>query len=306
MAPDPKAPSGLASSQHLVGAQAALEAILSKTGSIKEILAHYGVWQEDYFVQAGFNEDLLCVGAGHLEEIYVSIGIDLDDQEQSDMPQILVELGNLLAPFPCVLSTPNKTYHTPPPQGSELGFDSVILHSADQSSHFPILKLTNHMEEAENVRQNEGGGTGGGSNNSGQNNGPPSSQGHRDRGLPNGDRPGGHARGPGGGRQGSSHRDKDKPSSSEIRDGSSLDGGGEPGGTHGEESTEIPEVACHSHVAIYCPLANPVESPSTPLSKVSPPQLLQKTLFQEFIHKPFLFLRYSIPYNDYELTSKCL
>ena len=124
-------------SQRLVGAQAALDAILSKANSIQEILASQEIPQQDYYVQAGFNEDLVLAGGGHLEEIYIYLRNSIGNEQ---IPALLLALGSCLAPFPCVLFTSEESYPTPLPSNSPLGFDSVILGRAERSHQFPILK----------------------------------------------------------------------------------------------------------------------------------------------------------------------
>jgi hypothetical protein len=127
--------------QCLIGAQEAMERALSEENALEELLMSYHITTQDYFVQAGFDEDLLNSGGGHIEVIYIHL-IKVVEVQASGM---LDALAQRFHPFPCVLLTPKNSYRTPTPPELPLGFDSIILDRGNR--HYQIMKeLKNHSE----------------------------------------------------------------------------------------------------------------------------------------------------------------
>lgn len=127
--------------QCLIGAQDAMDRVLSEANTLERLFASYQITSEDYLIQAGFNEDQVANGLDHLEEVYVYLNKEID---ATHISRILKDLGDLFRPFPCVLLTAEGSHRTPPPSGLELGYESVILKKPDKKHHF--LKLTTHSE----------------------------------------------------------------------------------------------------------------------------------------------------------------
>jgi hypothetical protein len=249
-----------------------MKRVLSEKKNLRELFNSHQVTPQDYFVQAGFDEDLLDNGAGHLEEIYIYLIKEVEVQVSG----MLDDLAKVFHPFPCVLLTPDNSYRTPMHPELPLGFDSVILERTDR--YYQILELTNHLEwrgSSKPMIDGESTYGGGGDGNSRQDGG---SAGDSGGGSGNRDDdnqyipPNSGPPGPGGGDDGGAGKapidgDNDEPSDKE----------GQSSVVEAKGKIGIPEVVCHSHVEVHIPK---VAISSNPSMKGSPPS--PDTLFQKF------------------------
>jgi tetratricopeptide (TPR) repeat protein len=91
-------------------AQLALDHVTTHMDGIKNTLEHIGSGNSNgaFYVQTGFNEDILFLGQGILQEIYIYINFDLSDDKI-----VLDQLGKQLSPFPGILFTPTTSYAIP-------------------------------------------------------------------------------------------------------------------------------------------------------------------------------------------------
>lgn len=266
--------------QCLVGAQEAAEKVVSETTALKELLGSYHVSPQDYFVQAGFNEDLLARGTGHLQEIYIYLSKEVRMQDLSSM---IDGVGSLFHPFPCVLLTAENSYRTPPPPELPFGVDSIILEQGDRK--YQIMRLSNHLDEPGSLGPKSNGGS--------------APQEHGDGGGSSGRQNGGSVGGGvSGGGEGSGSQGNNKETfpnkRSEGFGGGGNDGHGNPpndGDDNEPEDKEIgsngigaqtvtgtPEVVCNSHIQVYLPKV----ATSSKLSTTESPPKQEDTLFQEF------------------------
>jgi hypothetical protein len=157
-ASDHSSASSLTYFQCLIGAQAAMARVLLEKNTLKQLLMSYQASPENYFVQVGFNEELLDSSGLHQEEVYIY----LTKEVEAHISNLLNDLTKLFHPFPCVLVMPGNSYCTPILSNS---FDSITLDNGGMN--YQILKLTNHLEEwttsgqmgdMESTPEGEGGG----------------------------------------------------------------------------------------------------------------------------------------------------
>ena len=251
--------------------------MLSEADALKALLASHQISPQDYFVQAGYNEDLLASGTGHLEEIYIYL---TNEDELPNLSDIIDGVGRLFHPFPCVVMTAEDSYRTLPPPELPLGFDSVILERGDRQRQ--VIRMTDHMDElgsselksngdsAPHDKEDGGGGSprqngssvgeGGSGSGSGSGNG---SSGQDKETSPNK-----RSEGSGGGDDGGSGSppndgDDDEPEGKGVASN----------GFQEQKVTGTPEVACTSDIEVYLP-------DSSNLLQGSPPK--QVKLFQKF------------------------
>jgi hypothetical protein len=95
-------------SQHLIGAQNASGVAMAQDHRFYSTMTNLGLAETDYFLQVGFNENLISNGTGYLEEIYVSLCT-----EPANITDIFDCLAELFLPFPVVILTPTTTYRAP-------------------------------------------------------------------------------------------------------------------------------------------------------------------------------------------------
>lgn len=88
-----------------------------------------------YYIQVGFNEELIARGQGTLEEIYIYIDSEIRSYQ---VAEILARLSQTLSPFPGVLYTPENSY-----------FISPYLHRLDlsESESWAMSKETGVFRE---------------------------------------------------------------------------------------------------------------------------------------------------------------
>lgn len=80
---------------------------------ISDVLARFEL-DGLYYIQVGFNEELTVRGQGTLEEIYIYIDSEIWSGHLAATPLILMQLSQVLSPFPGVLYTPENSYLIPP------------------------------------------------------------------------------------------------------------------------------------------------------------------------------------------------
>ena len=104
-------PSSLTPHINVVVPQLALDHAATCMNDIKNALAFVGngTSNREFYVQAGFNEDMLSLGHGIQQEIYIHINFDVSDKSGI----VLDELGKHLSPFPSTLFTPTTSHLIP-------------------------------------------------------------------------------------------------------------------------------------------------------------------------------------------------
>jgi hypothetical protein len=90
-------------------AQIALDHAVAMELSISDALASCGIPRGAYFIQVGFNEDMILLGKGAVQEIYIHINFEIP----GDASPVLNELGQVLSPFPSMLLTPTTPHQIP-------------------------------------------------------------------------------------------------------------------------------------------------------------------------------------------------
>lgn len=91
-------------------AQLALDQVNAKCVEVRDTLCSAcGISDGAYLVRVGFNEDMIRLGTGILQEIYVHINFDIT----GDTVSLLHSLGKVLCPFPSMLFTPTMTHTIP-------------------------------------------------------------------------------------------------------------------------------------------------------------------------------------------------
>lgn len=263
-----------------------MERVLSEENALKELLSHFQITPHDYFVQAGFNEDLLDSGVGHLEEIYIYLTHEVNVEESG----MLDGLALLFQPFPCVLLTPWNSFRTPIPSKLPLGFDSIILERAHR--HHQLLKLTNDSKKggfSEPMVDGESTSRGRGGDNSRRDNGSTGdggdSGGNKDNDRKNsrdGD-DGGAGKAPNDG------DDNDEPSDKQTQ----------PDIIEAKGKAGTPMAICYSHVDMYIP------GLTVPSDSIQGPSRNLDTLFQKFNMHVELAVKVDIISLDCILTLSC-
>lgn len=263
-----------------------MERVLSEENALKELLNSHHINPQDYFVQAGFNEDLLDSGAGHLEEIYIYLTHEVD-VEGSGM---LDGLALLFQPFPCVLLTPGNSFRTPTPSTLPLGFDSVILERAHR--HHQLLQLTNHSKEggfSEPMVDGESTSRGRGSDNNRQDNGSTRDGGDGGGNNDNDRKKSRDGDDGGAGKAPNDGDDNDEPSDEQTQ----------PDVIEAKGKTGTPVAICYSHVDMYIP------GLTVPSNSIQGPSRNLDTLFQKFNMHVELAVKVDITFLDCILTSSC-
>jgi len=92
----------------VLGAKRALKHAEEREADIRATFSQFQFSASDYAVLAGFNESLIQLGIGYLQEIHVFILVDIP------LDSLLIsELGRIFSPSPGVLFTPSSSYQTP-------------------------------------------------------------------------------------------------------------------------------------------------------------------------------------------------
>jgi len=95
--------------QRSIIAQSALDHAAANKLNISAALASLGISEGAYFIQVGFNEDMILLGQGALQEIYIHINFEIP----ADAFLIFNQLGKALSPFPSVVVTPTVLHQIP-------------------------------------------------------------------------------------------------------------------------------------------------------------------------------------------------
>ena len=98
---------------------------------VSEVFERWEIQNSDYVVHAGFDESLIKLGFGYLEQIHVFVIAEVD----STSP-LLSELGRVFSPFSSILFTEFSSYHLPvfKDDGSIWEFDELVYFSASKFS----------------------------------------------------------------------------------------------------------------------------------------------------------------------------
>lgn len=133
VADDPSSPgtSGLSS---CITADLAFDEVKRKEGLIYDLFQYHHQWGS-FYIQAGFNEDIIRLGQGRLQEIYIYLENEIYEPSLSGM------LGSLIFPFTGFIFTPDCTHRIPvvPPEGSTFLESDYWNLLKDQGIHRPDL-----------------------------------------------------------------------------------------------------------------------------------------------------------------------
>jgi hypothetical protein len=154
-----------------------LKHVKERGDKLKVIFSHFKISQSDYSVHAGFNESLIKLGVGYVQEIHIFTSAEIP----GDSP-LLTELGKLFFPYPGILFTPSYPLRTPvfKDDGSIWDFEEFVLSRAKKyttihSSGDPVMSSGIIVAHAHSILDDTGAaastlgcsanrGTGGGDN----------------------------------------------------------------------------------------------------------------------------------------------
>ncbi|KAJ7573947.1 hypothetical protein C8J56DRAFT_902816 [Mycena floridula] len=124
------------STTFIVAAVDALHHIKKNTTGIVSLMSSYGINGEDFTVLAGFNEDLIVRGVGHLQQIYLTMLVDF-----SMDPALQEGLGKIFSPYPGVIQMPSNSLQTSVFQdnGEEWDFDDLVLTKLQEFSESKVV-----------------------------------------------------------------------------------------------------------------------------------------------------------------------
>ena len=127
-------------SYYLVGAESALKHINEREAELTSIFASFQISQSDYSVHAGFNESLIKLGVGYIQEIHAFLSADIT----ADSP-LIIELGKLFSPYPGILFALSSFYQTPvfKEDGSVWDFDELVLSRAEKYDRIHPVSVLN-------------------------------------------------------------------------------------------------------------------------------------------------------------------
>jgi hypothetical protein len=95
--------------QSCITAQLALDHATAMEMNVNGALALCEIPGGAFFIQVGFNEDMILLGRGALQEIYIYVNFEIP----GDASPVLNELGKALSPFPGMLLTPTTPHRIP-------------------------------------------------------------------------------------------------------------------------------------------------------------------------------------------------
>jgi hypothetical protein len=110
-------------SHFLLGAEGALKHMKEIEAKLKMTFSSFQIPQSGYCVCAGFNESLIELEVGYVQEIHAFTMI------QVPASSLITELGKLFSPYPGVLFTSSSSHQTPvfKDDGSVWDFDELLL-----------------------------------------------------------------------------------------------------------------------------------------------------------------------------------
>lgn len=126
-------------SHFLLGAESALKHAKEREADLTATFSRFQISQSSYSFHAGFNESLIKLGVGYIQEIHIFVSVDV----AADSP-LVTELGKLLSPYPGVLFAPSSFHQTPvfTEDGSVWDFDELLL---SQTTKYSTLHSSGTM-----------------------------------------------------------------------------------------------------------------------------------------------------------------
>jgi Ankyrin repeats (3 copies) len=114
-------------SHFLLGAKGALKHMKEKDVEIKATFSYWEISEFDYSIHAGFNESLINLGVGYLQEIHVFTSVEIP----ADSP-LVIKLGKLFSPYPGIIFAQASSLQTPvfKDNGTTWDFDELVLSQA--------------------------------------------------------------------------------------------------------------------------------------------------------------------------------
>ena len=113
--------------------------VAERNAEVKAVFSRWNISQSDYSVHAGFNESLIRLGVGYVQEIHIFTSAEIS----ADSP-LVSELGNLFSPYPGILFTKSSSLRTPvfKDDGSTWDFDELVLSRARPYAIHPSGKTS--------------------------------------------------------------------------------------------------------------------------------------------------------------------
>ncbi|KAF8816172.1 hypothetical protein BYT27DRAFT_7184994 [Phlegmacium glaucopus] len=154
----------------LIAAEGALKHVADskRTAEINAAFQDLKILKSEYLVLAGFNEYLIQIGGGYLEEIHIFCCVEIPNPQP-----LLSRLGKVLTPYPGIFFTPSSVYKTPvfKDDGAIWDYDYLSLDRSKRLSdilskgisHSDLVPVTSFVESQPSstsvtLSRSEGGG----------------------------------------------------------------------------------------------------------------------------------------------------
>lgn len=110
-------------------AENALQHVKNNISNLAAVFSEWHIEESQYAVYAGFDESLVQMGIGYLEQIHVFTSTAVDTSSP-----LLSALGNIFSPFPAILFTESSSHQIPvfKGDGSAWDFDELVFSRASK------------------------------------------------------------------------------------------------------------------------------------------------------------------------------